>query len=276
MAASDVLRNILRRFTRPPAAALRAAEPAVEPLSIVFMPVPMADGITGGRSLHDGYQRGCGLAHSNMPAAIEADPLYRAAVEASGGWSIMVGLKRMDLFLILTRFLGRLGNQDIIEFGSYRGGNALFMAWILRELYPQAKVYACDTYAGMPATDLTRDAHYAGDFADTSQADLEARRDALGLTNLIVVPGRFEDTFPGIAASGATFGLAHIDCDIYSAVKYAQEEVWPHMTKGGYVVYDDADAPTCIGATEAVEELIMDRRVHAEQVWPHWVFRAGL
>lgn len=277
MAASDALKNILRRFTTPPPSVPPVVEALpTEPLSIAFMAVPMADEITGGRSLHDGYQRGCGLAHSNMPDAIAADPLYRAAVEASGGWSIMVGLKRMDLFLILTRFLGRLDCQDIIEFGSYRGGNALFMAWILRELYPQAKVYACDTYAGMPQTDLTRDAHYAGDFADTSQADLEARRDALGLTNLIVVRGRFEETFPAIAASGARFGLAHIDCDIYSAVKYAQEEVWPHMTKGGYVVYDDADAPTCIGATEAVEELIMDRRIHAEQVWPHWVFRAGL
>jgi hypothetical protein len=79
------------------------------------------------------------LAHSNMPDAIAADPLYRAAVEASGGWSIMVGLKRMDLFLILTRFLGRLEHHNIIEFGSYRGGNALFMAWILRELHPEAK-----------------------------------------------------------------------------------------------------------------------------------------
>ena len=278
MAARDALKNILRRLAAAPAPPTAAAgpPPGAEPPQIAFMPVPMADEIKGGRSLHDGYQRGCGLAHSNMPAAIEADSLYRAAVEASGGWSIMVGMKRMDLFLILTRFLGRLDNQNVIEFGSYRGGNALFMAWILRELYPQAKVYACDTYAGMPATDLTRDAHYAGDFADTSQADLEARRDALGLTNLIVVRGRFEDTFPAIAASGETFGLAHIDCDIYSAVKYAQEEVWPHMTKGGYLVYDDADAPTCIGATEAVEELIMDRRIHAEQVWPHWVFRAGL
>lgn len=286
MATSDVIRNLLRRYATPlPVAQAPMPEPEPEPSEaeapappppIVFMPVPMADEIRGGRSVHDGYQRGCGLAHSNMPEAIEGEPLYAAAVEASGGWSIMAGAKRMDLFLILTRFLGRLDCQDVIEFGSYRGGNALFMAWILRELYPQAKVYACDTYAGMPQTDLTRDAHYAGDFADTSLADLEARRDALGLTNLILVRGRFEETFPAVAASGATFGLAHIDCDIYSAVKYAQEEVWPHMIKGGYVIYDDADAPTCIGATEAVEEMIMTRRIHAEQVWPHWVFRAGL
>src|SRR5882757_4601305 len=100
MAASDALKNILRRFTTPPPSGpATAAAPPAEPLSITFMPVPMADEITGGRSLHDGYQRGCGLAHSNMPDAIAADPLYRAAVEASGGWSIMVGLKRMDLFL---------------------------------------------------------------------------------------------------------------------------------------------------------------------------------
>jgi predicted O-methyltransferase YrrM len=285
MAVRDALLNILRRaVSRPtPPTLTPLAESSLpdladppEPLEIVFAPVPMADEITGGRSLHDGYQRGCGLAHTNMPAAIEADLLYRTAVEASGGWSIMVGTKRMDLFLILTRFLGRLEHHDVIEFGSYRGGNALFMAHILRELHPEAKVYALDTYTGMPATDLTRDAHHAGDFSDTSQADLEARRDALGLSNLIIVCGRFEDSFPAIAASGATFGMAHIDCDIYSAVKYAQEAVWPHMTKGGYVVYDDADAPTCIGATEAVEELIMDRRLHAEQAWPHWVFRAGL
>jgi predicted O-methyltransferase YrrM len=236
----------------------------------------MAEGIAGGRSLHDGYQRGCGLMHTDMSERIEADPLYRAAVEASGGWSIMTGAKRMNLFLLLTRFLGRLDSQDVIEFGSYRGGNALFMAWILRELYPQARVLALDTYAGMPAVDGARDVHYAGDFADTSRSDLEARRDELGLGNLIVVQGLFEDTFPAIAAQTPAFGLAHIDCDIYSAVKYAQEEVWPYMSRGGYLVYDDADAPTCIGATEAVEELIMARRLHAEQVWPHWIYRAGL
>ena len=279
MAVRDALLNILlSAVSRPPPLLSPPPDLAAppEPLEIVFAPVPMADEITGGRSLHDGYQRGCGLAHTSMPAAIEADPLYVAAVEASGGWSIMVGAKRMDLFLILTRFLGRLEHHDVIEFGAYRGGNALFMAHILRALHPEAKVYALDTFAGMPATDLSRDAHCAGDFSDSSQADLEARRDALGLSNLIVVRGRFEDSFPAIAASGATFGLAHIDCDIYSAVKYAQAAVWPHMTRGGYVVYDDADAPTCIGATEAVEELIMDRRLHAEQVWPHWVFRAGL
>jgi hypothetical protein len=268
MAAIKTLTTLLR-WRRPAAG-------ATPPPAIAFAYVPVTDEIRGGRSVHDGYQRGCGLMHTDLPAAIAADPLYRAAVEAAGGWSIMVDTKRMDLFLLLTRFMNRLDSQNVIEFGSYRGGNALFMAAILRELYPQAKVYALDTYAGMPQTDLTRDVHHAGDFGDSSRTALEARRDTLGLTNLIVVQGLFEDSFPAIAASGERFGLAHIDCDIYTAVKYAQTAVWPQMTRGGYLVYDDADVPSCIGATEAVEELIMERRLHAEQVWPHWVFRAGL
>lgn len=234
------------------------------------------DTIIGGRSARDGYQRGWGLMHAGLAEKVAADPLYRAAVEASGGWSLMVEAKRMNLFLILTAFSDRLDGRDVIEFGSYRGGNALFMAHVMKALAPKAKVYACDTYAGMPATDAERDLHGAGDFSEASYEALAKRRDKLKLKNLVIVKGLFQDTFPGIAKSKPRFGLAHIDCDIYSGVKYAQDEVWPFMAKGGYVVYDDADAPSCIGATEAVEELVMERRLHSEQVWPHWVFRAGL
>lgn len=234
------------------------------------------DTIVGGRSPRDGYQRGWGLMHADLAAQVAAHPLYQSAVEASGGWSLMVDAKRMNLFLILTTFFDRLSDHDVIEFGSYRGGNALFMAHVLKALKPKAKVYACDTYAGMPVTDAGRDLHSAGDFSDASYEALSKRRDKLKLKNLVIVKGLFEDTFPGIAKTKLRFGLAHIDCDIYSGVKYAQDAVWPFMTKGGYIAYDDADAPSCIGATEAVEELVMARSLHSEQVWPHWVFRAGL
>lgn len=232
--------------------------------------------VARGRSAHDGYQRGWELMHAGVADLVAHHPLYQAGVEASAHWSVMVESKRMNLFLILTSFYAGLNGKDVIEFGSYRGGNALFMARVLWDVAPGAKVYACDTYAGMPETDAARDLHGAGDFGDSSYDALVERRDALGLTNLVVVKGLFQDTFPAIARERPTFGLAHIDCDIYSGVKYAQEAVWPRMARGGYVVYDDADTPSCIGATEAVEELVMTRKLHSEQVWPHWVFRAGL
>ncbi|WP_332765540.1 TylF/MycF/NovP-related O-methyltransferase [Phenylobacterium sp.] len=230
--------------------------------------------LKGGRSARDGYQRGWGLMHAGVADLIAHHPLYQASLEAADGWSVMLDAKRMNLFLILTSFFEGLAGKDVIEFGSYRGGNALFMARVLNDVAPGAKVYALDTYEGMPATDAARDLHGKGDFGDSSYEALVARRDALGLKNLVVVKGLFQDTFPGIAKTRPSFGLAHIDCDIYSGVKYAQDAVWPFMTPGGYVAYDDADTPSCIGATEAVEELVMARRLHSEQVWPHWVFRA--
>lgn len=231
---------------------------------------PNPDIITGGRNLREGYQRGWSLQFGDLVKTIEADPLYKAARKA-GEWSMIMPNKVHNLFILLTCFLQRLPCQNVIEFGSYRGGNAMFTGYILKHLYPGAKVYALDTYSGMPDTDPLRDLHQPGDFLEASLPALEERAQLFRLENIVPVKGLFADTFPSL--KGIEFGLAHIDCDIYPGVKYAQDAVWPQMAKGGYIVYDDADVSSCIGATEAAEDLLIDKRIHTEQVWPHWVVR---
>jgi hypothetical protein len=48
------------------------------------------------------------------------------------------------------------------------------------------------------------------------------------------------------------------------------------MMPGGYIAFDDACFSSCLGATEAVEEFLIRRDgLHAEQIYPHFVFRAG-
>jgi predicted O-methyltransferase YrrM len=235
----------------------------------------VAPGIRKGRVPRDGYQRGWGLQFGSLRQLVENEDLFKRSLARVGLRSLIIPEKRANLYLILTRFLTRLPDRNVIEFGSYKGGNAIFMALVLQEVAPEAKVYALDTYGGMPATDKSIDAHNAGDFADTSLDELNRRIGDLRLKNLVPVKGLFQETFPCLAV-GEKFGLAHIDADIYSAIKYAQDAVWPRMTKGGYVVYDDADFSSCIGATQAVEELIQERKAHSEQIWPHFVFRAGL
>ena len=69
--------------------------------------------------------------------------------------------------------------------------------------------------------------------------------------------------------------LAHIDCDIYSAVAFSYDAVRGYMVEGGYLAFDDAIYSSCLGATEAVEELAIRRDgLNCEQVFPHFVFRA--
>lgn len=234
--------------------------------------VDVAPGVRLGREPVEGYRRGWGLEYGNVSTLIEAEPLWRSCLSRTRVPTLITNAKRKNLYLLLTRYLPRLASRDVIEFGAYQGGNAIFMALVMRAVDPAAKVYALDTFEGMPETDKTRDAHTAGDFALANLHRLNSERARLGLENLVVVQGLFQDTFP---AMGGNYGLAHIDCDIYSGVKYAQDAVWPKMAPGGYVVYDDASMPSCLGATEAVEELIQTGR-HTEQVWPHFVFRAGL
>ena len=123
----------------------------------------------------------------------------------------------------------------------------------------------------MPETDPLLDLHRAGAFSNADLVGFRARAEELELDNIVIVPGLIQETFPTIAAHA--FGLAHVDVDIYSAVKYAQDAVWPVLVDDGWLVYDDANAPTCLGAKRAAEELVIEKGIHSEQVWPHWVFR---
>jgi predicted O-methyltransferase YrrM len=227
------------------------------------------------RSIYDGYRRGAGLQRPEVQERILADPLYWEALAVADGRSIVEPVNRQNLFLLLRFYLARIPLGHIIEFGTYRGGNAIFMAYLASRLYPGMKVYALDTFEGMPPTDRTRDSHHEGDFADVDLEELQAYVDSLELDNLILVQGRFEDTAPEVLAKAGQIALAHVDCDIYSAVAYAYDAVKDYMVEGGYLVFDDATSPTCIGATEAVEDLLIRRDgLSSEQISPHYVFRA--
>jgi hypothetical protein len=252
------------------------SEPQV-PLTLASLPeMPDISGeLRNGRSVRDGYARGWGLEFGDLAAKIRMDPLYAEATQLASGLTLVSEARRMNLFLLLKFYLPRLGSANIVEFGAYKAGNAAFMARVSAEVAPGTQVYALDTFSGMPATDHSVDAHSRGDFGDV---DIELIRNFVvekGLQNLHLVQGRFEDTAAAVVAQHAPFSLAHIDCDIYSAIACAYDVIRGAMAPGGYIVFDDATTSSCIGATEAVESLAIRRDgLSSEQIHPHFVFRA--
>ena len=228
------------------------------------------------RNVYEGYQRGWGLQFGGLRKQVLADPVYHEACKLIAGRSIVTEENRMNLFLIIKFFLGKLCSQNIIEFGSYRGGSAIFMAYCLKKLHPGAKVFALDTYEGMPKTDATVDLHDEGDFADVDLDEISSYAKSVGLDNIVFEKGFFEATLPAILETGVKFGIAHIDCDIYSGVAYSQKAIYPNLCPGGYLVYDDACVSSCIGATQAVEEYMIENKQHSEQIWPHFVLRKSI
>jgi predicted O-methyltransferase YrrM len=239
----------------------------------------MARVVERGRCAYDGYQRGSALAHGTLAAQVWNDPLFRKALAAARLPQVRTMCtepRLMNLFLLAKFFLGDLASQNVIEFGTYRGGGALFMATLLKELHPHAKVWALDTFEGMPAVNANVDLPPPDDFADTDLDMIRFTAEQLGLDNVQFVKGLIQDTAPAVYALAGGFGLAHIDVVLHSAVKYAQDSIWEVMAPGGYLVYDDATEPTCPGATRAVEEMIEGRGLSMEQVWPHIIMRARL
>jgi len=235
----------------------------------------MIKGMRKGRNVYEGYQRGWGIQFGGLKDKILADPLYKEALDVARDRTIMSEENRMNIYLILRFFLGRLPSGNIVEYGAYRGGSAIFMAYVAKKLYPGMKVFALDSFAGMPQTDKNVDAHNAGDFSDADFSQLQSRIDELKLDNLMLVKGFFEDTNEAVMNRAQKISLAHIDCDIAPAVKFSYEGVRPFMVNGGYIIFDDATVSSCIGATEVVEDLLIRRDgLNSEQIWPHFVFRA--
>ena len=230
-----------------------------------------------GRDIRAGHLRGWGLEFGNIvDSDLCRDSVWQIAVAAARArGSLLTQAKLANLYLILRYAVPQDSPLNVIEFGSFKGGGAVFCATVIRELKREGRVFALDTFEGMPQTDSTMDLHSEGDFKDCDLFGLIEYIKAQKLSNNIeLVKGRFEKTLPRILLSGIKFAVIHCDCDIYSGVKYVCQNAEDLLVNAGHLIFDDPLHGSCLGAFTAVEEeLIQARRMHAEQVYPHLVFR---
>ena len=72
--------------------------------------------------------------------------------------------------------------------------------------------------------------------------------------NVYFHKGLIPDTFRGLESTEITF--AHVDVDIYEAIRACCEFIFPRLCVSGFMVFDDYGAPTCPGARAAVVEVL--------------------
>jgi hypothetical protein len=142
---------------------------------------------------------------SEVDRRLSTDPVWHRVLALARERSTLLSASKLaNLYLILR--CGLDGERNVIEFGSFRGGSAIFMASILRDLGSESKVFALDTYAGMPPTDATRDVHREGEFADCDYAGLHSLLVRQGLADqCLTIQGRFAETLPNLLSSGTRF-----------------------------------------------------------------------
>lgn len=131
---------------------------------------------------------------------------------------------------------------DFAELGVGLGGMALFMGKLASE--QGRKLWAADTFAGLPAPDPSVDNDYfrAGDYRPSdgpSHLDGFVARVAQGGLSHVIQPvvGTFAKTLPALDPTPLAF--VHIDADLHDSVLDALEATWDRVSPGGVVAIDD-------------------------------------
>ncbi len=141
------------------------------------------------------------------------------------------------------------------ECGVYKGGTAAMLSEIIARLGPETsrsihRLRLFDTFGGMPDTNPERDIHVKGEFADTS---MEQVQNLIGHNGFVSYhQGFIPQTFKGLERS--QIALAHVDVDVYQSVLDCCQFIFPRLTPGGFMVFDDYGFPSCPGARAAVDE----------------------
>lgn len=168
---------------------------------------------------------------------------------------------------------------SIVECGVFRGGS--FFTWAkLMETFCACdrtrKVYGFDWFKGLKQF-TGKDGTMTGKVAEISQkfdgtfasdgdflammVELHNQDNLLpGIERCRLINGDVKETLPRFLEehSGLRISLLHLDMDIYEPTKFALEQLYPRVVKGGLVVLDEYAITAWEGESRAVEEYFMD------------------
>jgi len=147
---------------------------------------------------------------------------------------------------------------DFVEFGCYKGDTTLLLGKFLMRLVSDKRLFAYDSFAGLPektredASSAGRDFR-AGELA-VSKREVQNRIRRAALDNVILKKAWFSDL--GEADLPDKIAFAFIDGDFYESQKVALGLVAPRLTLGGIMVCHDYNNPDLPGASQAVDEFL--------------------
>jgi len=149
----------------------------------------------------------------------------------------------------------------IVEIGVYRGGSASIIA---KHKKTEKNFFCFDSFEGLPKENQEFDNfHKEKDFDNT---DFESVKTYLEkFDNTFVLKGFFPQENSSIIKN-QKISMAHIDVDLYQCYLDCLEFIYPRMSIGGIMVFDDYKEKTCLGAKKAIDEFFKNKR--ESLIWP--------
>lgn len=142
----------------------------------------------------------------------------------------------------------------ILEVGVWKGGTGALIATKAKIEGISDTIYLCDTFKGVVMAKKGKDLYYkGGEHKDATREEVGKLVKKLSLNNTKILEGIFP-TETGKLVESQHFRLCHIDVDVYGSAKKTTEWVWPKLSIGGIIVYDDYGFKSCEGVTSFVNE----------------------
>jgi len=146
---------------------------------------------------------------------------------------------------------------NILEVGVWKGGSGCLLAHKAKLLNVDATIYMCDTFEGVVKASDKDNKYKGGEFSDTTIELVQSLVDDMSLKNTDILAGIFPDD-TGHIIKDNIFRLCHIDVDTYQSAKHVVEWVWPRLSQGGVIIFDDYGFVGCEGVTKYVNEIAND------------------
>ena len=134
---------------------------------------------------------------------------------------------------------------DYAEFGCWSASTFWLAHLESRKHGHNARLWAFDSFQGLPAAEGARDEHPNWAKGDMSMSVDEfhqaCARDGVPRSDYEVVPGFYHDTLDRMAPTDrpTNIALAFIDCDMYSSTRSVLGFLMPRLKHGMIIAFDD-------------------------------------
>lgn len=166
--------------------------------------------------------------------------------------------------------LGEGIEGDIVECGVGKGESIVMFASILRVMGSKKHIWGFDSFEGFPQPSKEDDSvrnPQKGEWGDTSVTAVinmmkEAGFNPVDLRSRVtLVQGFFDESLTKYR--GDKISLLHVDVDLYQSYMDVLTALYPKVSKGGIVMFDEylstADQVRFPGAQKAIDEYFGDR-----------------
>jgi len=174
-------------------------------------------------------------------------------------WPLFAGVQNISRFLYIYETLKTLSNVkgDIVELGSWKGANLLWMAKVQSFLGSNKKIHCFDSFQGLTEFSVQDTSSH---LIHKYQGDEKVLRSVIDLyeyNDLIQIhKGLIEHTVPVWSELKVDISLIYFDADLYEAASVTLNYLAPRLSVGGIILFDEYGSKDWPGETKAVDEFL--------------------